>query len=114
MSRLELRLKALVPRRRTRIVLCDGNDGLAAARRRPSCVASATSNVSLMAGGTAAWKAAGYELFSGVIVPSKAFGEVVEHRCDTPRIDAAELKAKLDAGEDMVILDSRPMDEFTT
>ena len=32
LSRLELRLAALVPRRATRIVLCDGGEGLAAAR----------------------------------------------------------------------------------
>jgi len=111
LSRLEFRLKALVPRRRARIVLCDGNDGLAeaaAAKLRRF----GYQNVSLMAGGTEAWKAAGYELFSGVFVPSKAFGEVVEHSCRTPNIGAAELKAKLEAGEDLVILDSRPMDEF--
>ena len=35
-----------------------------------------------MAGGTRAWAAAGFELFTGVNVPSKAFGELVEHRCE--------------------------------
>ena len=52
-------------------------------------------------------------MFSGVFVPSKAFGEFVEHQYDTPRIEAQELKAWIDQGKDMVILDSRPMDEFT-
>jgi rhodanese-related sulfurtransferase len=55
---------------------------------------------------------AGFELFSGVNVPSKAFGEFVEHHDDTPRLPAEEIKAKLDAGEDMVILDSRPLTEY--
>src|SRR6185436_19547604 len=36
----------------------------------------------------------------------------VEHHDGTPRIAAAELKAKLDAGEDLVVLDSRPMNEY--
>ena len=69
-------------------------------------------NISVLAGGVPGWKLAGHELFSGVYVPSKAFGEYVEHECGTPRISAAELKAKLDAGEDVVVLDSRPMSEY--
>ena len=66
----------------------------------------------VLAGGIAGWKAAGYELYSGVHVPSKAFGEHVEHHDNTPRIAAAELKAMLDAGKDLVVLDSRPMSEY--
>jgi len=111
LSRLELGLERLVPRRDTRVVLCDDDESLAeraaAAMRR-----FGWREVSLLAGGVAAWKAAGHELFSGVYVPSKAFGEAVEHGCNTPRISAAELKARLDAGEDVVVLDSRPMSEY--
>jgi rhodanese-related sulfurtransferase len=111
LSQLELGLERLVPRRDTRVVLCDDDESLAeraaAAMRR-----FGWRNASLLAGGVAAWKAAGHELFSGVYVPSKAFGEAVEHGCGTPRISAAELKARLDAGEDVVVLDSRPMSEY--
>ena len=64
-------------------------------------------------GGLAGWTKSGYVLFSGVNVPSKAFGEVVEHEDGTPSIDAAELKRMLDDGEDMVVVDSRPFDEFS-
>jgi rhodanese-related sulfurtransferase/predicted metal-dependent enzyme (double-stranded beta helix superfamily) len=111
LSRLELRLDALVPRRSTRIVLCDDDEALA---QRAAAVMRRFGyrRISVLAGGVGAWKAAGFELFSGVYVPSKAFGEFVEHECGTPRIGAAELKAKLDAGEDVVILDSRPLDEY--
>ena len=42
----------------------------------------------------------------------KAFGELVEQRCRTPRLTAVELKAMLDRGEDVVVLDSRPLREF--
>jgi rhodanese-related sulfurtransferase len=63
-------------------------------------------------GGTGGWASNGGELYAGVNVPSKAFGEFVEHTYDTPRIPAAELKALIDANADMVILDSRPMGEF--
>jgi rhodanese-related sulfurtransferase len=69
-------------------------------------------NLAVMKGGLKAWREAGYEVFTGVNVPSKAFGEVVEHENDTPRIDAADLQKLLDAKTDLVILDSRPMPEF--
>jgi rhodanese-related sulfurtransferase len=51
-------------------------------------------------------------LFSGVNVPSKAFGELVEHENGTPSISAEELNALMQAGTDMVVLDSRPYDEY--
>jgi rhodanese-related sulfurtransferase/predicted metal-dependent enzyme (double-stranded beta helix superfamily) len=111
LSRLEMRLDAMVPRRATRIVLCD-DDELLAQRAAAALRRFGYRHISVLAGGVGAWKAAGFELFSGVYVPSKAFGEFVEHECATPRIGAAELKAKLDAGEDVVVLDSRPMDEY--
>ena len=111
LSRLELRLDALVPRRDTRVVLCDDDETLAGTA---STVMRRFGyrDVAVLAGGVRAWHAAGFQLFSGVNVPSKAFGEIVEHRCATPRIGAAELKARLDAGEDIVVLDSRPMSEY--
>ena len=56
----------------------------------------------------AGWAAAGLETFSGLNVPSKAFGEYVEHHFDTPSVDAAELRRMIDKGTDMVILDSSP------
>jgi rhodanese-related sulfurtransferase len=111
LSQLELRIGRLVPRLATRIVLVDDDEQLAqrAARllRR-----FGYRNLDVLAGGIGGWRAAGYELYSGMHVPSKAFGEHVEHHDGTPRIAAAELKAKLDAGEDLVILDSRPMKEY--
>ena len=111
LSRLELRIEALVPRKGTRIVLCDADDGLAA-KAAAKLTALGYRDVRRLAGGLEAWAKAGYELFSGVNVPSKAFGEYVEHHENTPRMDAEEVKAKLDAGADMIILDSRPLTEY--
>ncbi len=111
LSRLELDLAALVPRRSTRIVLIDDADGLAD-RAAALMMRLGYRTLAVLAGGIAAWRDAGHELFSGVHVPSKAFGEVVEHKAATPNLSAQELKAKLDAGEKLVILDSRPMDEY--
>src|SRR5947199_2630939 len=112
LSRLELRMARLVPRRATRIALVDDADGLA--ERAAQVLARAGySDVSVLDGGNPAWKAAGYELFSGVNVPSKAFGEFIEHESGTPSISAEELNALMQSGADMVVLDSRPFDEFS-
>ena len=59
-----------------------------------------------------AGQAQGHEVYTGVNVPSKAFGEHVEHREGTPRMPAADLKALLDAAADVIVLDSRPIEEF--
>ena len=59
-----------------------------------------------------AWRDAGYELFGGVYVPSKAFGEFVEETYDTPRVSAAELDRLRADNTAMVILDSRPAAEY--
>ena len=67
------------------------------------------SDVAVLDGGTKAWEAAGYVLFSGVNVPSKAFGEWVEHHYGTESVDPPELKAWIDSGRDMVVLDSRTL-----
>ncbi len=112
LSHLELRVADLIPRRTTRVVLCDGEDEGAARRAAEKLIGFGYSDVSVMKGGVAGWRDAGFEVFSGVNVVSKAFGEYVEHHYHTPRITAQDLAAKRDAHENMVILDSRPMDEF--
>ena len=45
-------------------------------------------------------------------VIGKAFGEFVEHRYGTPHLSVRDLKARVDAGENLVVLDSRPEPEF--
>jgi len=111
LSRLELRMAQFVPRRATRIVLCDDGEGVAAIGAERLARYGYT-NLALLAGGIAAWEAAGFEIFSGVYVPSKAFGEFVEHTSGTPSVSAEELNDMMRAGTDMVVLDSRPFDEF--
>ena len=111
LSRLELRIDALVPRRTARVVLIDADDGLAQ-RAAARLMTFGYHNLAILDGGIEGWAKAGYELFSGTYVPSKAFGEFVEHEDGTPRMDAAEIKALVEKGLDVVILDSRPLDEF--
>src|ERR1700730_14930677 len=112
LSRLELKFTQLVPRRSTRIVLCDDGDG-AAGRAVAILARNGYSDLGILDGGVDAWAAAGYELFSGVNVPSKAFGEYIEHESGTPSIAAAELEQLIREKADIVVLDSRPFDEYS-
>jgi rhodanese-related sulfurtransferase len=111
LSRLELRFALLVPRPTTRIVLIDDGEGLAA-RAADVLARAGYTDLAILDGGVTAWEAAGLELFSGVNVPSKAFGEHVEHESGTPSISANELDALIRSKADMVVVDSRPFDEF--
>jgi len=110
-SRFELLYRRLLPRKSAPVVLCDAGEGLTASAADVLGFAG-WQDVKVLEGGIDAWEAAGLPLFSGVNVPSKAFGEFVEATFGTPHISAADLKAMQDAGEDIAILDSRPFDEF--
>ena len=111
LSRLELRILALVPRKTVRIVLCDAGGGLAeqAAQKLTSY---GYSDIAILAGGIKAWEIQGFVLFSGFNVPSKAFGEFIEHAEETPNISAQTLKQLIDDDADFLVLDSRPWDEY--
>ncbi|MDP9928157.1 rhodanese-like domain-containing protein [Variovorax paradoxus] len=109
--RLEVLIDRLVPRRSTRIVLTDADEALAH-QAAAKLVRLGWRNVSVLAGGTQGWAAAGYELFSGSNVPSKAFGEVIEHQKHTPWISVDELHERVERGDDIVVVDSRTPEEF--
>src|SRR3984893_5557788 len=110
-SRLELMIGQLVPRHSCMVVLVDDGDGVAekAARR---LMALGYHAVRVLAGGVDSWSAAGYPLFPSTNVPSKAFAEIVEHDYGTPAMSAAELDRRRRAGENIIVLDSRPLDEY--
>jgi rhodanese-related sulfurtransferase len=112
LSRLELRFARLVPRKTTRIVLIDDDDGLAS-RAAAVLARAGYSDLCYLQSGVAAWEKAGFVTFSGVHVPSKAFGEFVEHDSGTPSIGAQELDALMRGGADIKVLDSRPFDEYS-
>jgi rhodanese-related sulfurtransferase len=111
LSRLELMAPGLLPRRSAPIVVSDAGEGLAE-RAAARLVEGGYTDVSVLAGGVAAWEAAGFPVYSGVHVPSKAFAEVVEHECGTPWISAEELAERQKSTEPMVIFDSRSYEEY--
>jgi len=111
LSRREIRARALLPRKSVRIVCMDEGRGLAEQLtdwlEKDGC-----GNVAVLEGGRTAWQTEGHVLFSGINVPSKAFGEWVEHHYGTESVDPAELKSWIDSGRGMVVLDSRTHEEF--
>jgi rhodanese-related sulfurtransferase len=111
LSKRELRAPAILPRKSVRIVCTDDGRGLAE-KLAAWLQAEGYSDVHVLDGGTKAWAAAGYVVFSGVNVPSKAFGEWVEHHYGTESVDPPELNAWIAAKKNMVILDSRTAEEF--
>ncbi|WP_211441180.1 rhodanese homology domain-containing protein [Collimonas humicola] len=113
LGRIELEAYARIPRRGTAIVVYDDGEGLAlpAARRLLQLGYDA---VHLLEGGLQGWRAAGGEIFRDVNSASKAFGELVESQRHTPSLSAPEVKALLDAGADVVVLDARRYDEYHT
>ena len=111
-SRLELDVGTLVPRRGAPLVLCDDGKSGVAQQAAARLAAMGYTDVAILENGTAGWAAAGYVLFAGVNVPSKTFGELVEHAYHTPRITAQELVRMKEAGEDFVIVDGRPYAEY--
>ena len=112
LSRLEMMIDDLVPRRDAPVVVLDGGEEDLAAKAKARLRELGYTNVKSLDGGCAAWQASGGELFSGVNVPSKAFGEFVEHHYETPRIPASQLKKHLSENKKLVILDSRPFEEY--
>lgn len=109
--RLEFDLHSAVPHIGTMIVLCD-DDGRRVARAVATAEAMGFSNVAWLDGGINRWVSLDFPTEWGVNVPSKDFGEMVEVVHHVPEIDAIELKARMDRGEKMVILDTRTPEEY--
>ncbi len=111
LGRLEIPVRDLLPRPSTRIAIADAGGG-EAERAAELLDNLGYSDLAILKGGLAAWNEAGLELYSGVNVLSKTFGEWVERHFATPSLSAEELKAKLESGANLVILDSRPWAEY--
>ncbi len=102
-----------LPRRDVPVVLYDDGQGLVEPAAR-WLHGQGWSQVSALTGGLEGWRHEDGELFIDVNVPSKAFGELVEHEAGTPSLPASEVKSLLDRGADVVVLDARRFDEFQT
>lgn len=112
LSRIEIEVPRLVPRQGTRLVVVSGGVAGLAERGAEVLAGLGYSDITIHDDSPDAWKAAGFTLYSGINVPSKAFGEAVEHHFGTPSVDAGTLKAMQDRGDDLVVLDSRTFAEY--
>jgi len=110
-SRLDLDIRRLIPRGDAPIVVYDEGEGYVA-RALPLLAALGYGDVSALEGGLSGWRESGGEIFIDVNVPSKAFGELVEHERKTPSIPAEDLKRRIAQGENIVILDARRLSEY--
>ena len=110
-SHVGLESASRIPRLSTPVVVCDDGGGEAEAVALELTVLGYT-DTAVLEGGIDAWAAAGGELYSGINVPSKLFGELVESRFQTPHVTADELAGWLADGRNLVVLDSRTRREF--
>ena len=108
---IELRLPLVVPDRGLPLVLyCD--DG------RRSALAAATiermgyGDVAVLAGGLAAWQAAGGDVIEGWGVGGKAYGERVAVSGAVDQITAEDLAARRARGEPLTVVDVRTAEEY--
>ena len=116
LSRLELHILSLVPRKSAPIVVYDsGPEGKEkiACQAQQKLMEIGYSNASVLTGGLEGWRSQGFELFSGLNVPSKTFGEYLLENRQPPEILPDELNNRLTRGDDIVVLDSRPLDEYS-
>lgn len=113
LAQFEVTVPQLVPRRTTRIVLVD-DDGSTVIDAAGMLANAGYGDVSWLAGGNEAWTSAGFRLFSGSGIISKAFGEMVELELGTPHLEPTELEQWRASGRQFVLVDSRPLAEYRT
>jgi len=113
LDRIAVEAEARVPRKDATIILYDDGEGFKEPARQ-AFEALGYTDVRLLEGGLAGWRAAGYELFQDVNSYSKAFGELVEHRRGTPSLAAEDVQALIDEKADIAILDARRFEEYAT
>lgn len=110
-SVLERDVGRLAPRQQVRVVLVD-DDETVASQAAARLVARGYTSVHVLRNGIQGWRDAGYGLFAGVNVPSKTFGELLEHTCNTPSVSATQLSQWIADDKNMVVLDGRPYSEY--
>src|SRR5256885_6371121 len=76
LSRLELRMARLVPRRATRIVLVDAADGLAERAAKVLATAGYT-DLHVLTGGIGGWAAPAVAIFSGATTPGQGLAGII-------------------------------------
>lgn len=111
-SRFVVDLPPFVPNTEAMLVLFDEAEEGRAQQSAEAALELGYQRVYVLAGGAQGWAAAGFTLFAGVNVPSKTFGEMVEHHFHTPSISATILAAWQAQGKTLTVLDGRTELEY--
>lgn len=111
-SRFEIELTQRVPRHDVPVVLLDQQDEGRARHCAELAQGLGYRNVQYLAGGLNAWQTSGYNVFSGVNVVSKTFGELVHERFHTPSISPTTLATWQAEGKPVMVIDGRPVSEY--
>lgn len=111
-SELEVRVGQLIPRSNTPIIVQDAIDDGRARAAAQRLQQLGYQDIRLAQGGVQGWQQAGYRLFHGVNVPSKAFSEWIEREAHTPTLSATTLAAWQQQNKPHLLLDGRTPEEF--
>ncbi len=100
-----------VPRRQVRTVLVDAGDGRGA-ELAAALHARSWPNVHALKGGFPAWIASGYATRS-FDIPGRDFSFAVQRERNTPVVTVQQLRASREKGEDVLVIDTRTVPEYT-
>lgn len=110
-ERLETEIDRFIPRRVVRTVLVDDGKG-SAEQAAERLAAKGWIDVHFLRAGIPAWIEGGVEALPTFDIPGVPFVQKVRAEKNTPVVFARELKAWQEAGEDVVILDTRTLPEY--
>lgn len=111
-DRVEAEIDRFVPRLAVRTVLADDGSGIAATIAERLAKAG-RDQVFVLDGGIPAWVEGGVENLPTFDIPGVTFTVGIRDEKGTPVVTATELKALRDKGEDVIVLDSRTVPEYT-
>jgi rhodanese-related sulfurtransferase len=100
-----------VPRRRVRTVLVDAGDGRGA-RLATTLHEHGWPNIHALKGGFPAWLESGFTDRS-FDIPGKDFSLAIQKELNTPVVTVQQLKERREKGEDIIVIDTRTVPEFT-
>ena len=109
-KQMEFQIPSLVPFKGVHVIVCD-DDGRRANFAAAILEGMGYTRVSVLAGGINRWTTEGFLTEWGTNVISKDFGEKVEVVHHVQVMEPDELQARIERGENLVILDSRTPEE---
>lgn len=110
-ERLDAEIERFIPRRVVRTVLVDDGKG-SAEQAAERLAARGWSDIHFLRGGIPAWIEGGVDALPTFDIPGVPFVQQIRGEKNTPVVFARELKAWKEAGEDVVIIDTRTIAEY--